>query len=43
MERVKIYQRLLEYIDHKSKYIGDYRNISIVIQNISAIIGIYRS
>ncbi|MBR9655332.1 hypothetical protein [Bacillus cereus] len=42
MGRVKIYQRLLEYIDHNSKYIGDYWNISITTQNISAIIEIYR-
>ena len=40
--RVKIYQRLLEYIDRNLKYISDYWNISTTTQNISAIIEIYR-
>ncbi len=39
---VKIYQRLLEYIDRNLKYISDYWNISTTTQNISAIIEIYR-
>ena len=40
--QLKIYQRLLEYIDHNLKYISDYWNISNITQNISAIIEIYR-
>ncbi|BCC31894.1 hypothetical protein BCM0100_4620 [Bacillus cereus] len=37
MGRVKIYQRLLEYIDRNSKYISDYWNISTYRQKLTMV------